>query len=298
MTLTAEQLVERRNAIGASDAAAAVGLSPWITPFELWQDKLGELPALKQNEPMYWGSKLEAIILARYAEEHAVTPEAPCAWRVSKKFPFMGCTPDALLGDRVVEIKTARYDSADWGEPGSEQIPRHYFLQCTHAMIVCERERCDLPVLFGGNDYVEYSMRLDPDIALMLVEREKLFWRHVVEGTPPEVMSLTDAAARWPRDIEEKVIATAEVEAAVAKLHELRAREVEVEQEAERVGVEIRKHMGFASALVSETGRTLATWKTQTRNQFDVTTFKRAHPELHAQFCDKRESRFFRLGAA
>ena len=293
--LTVEQLLQRRNAIGASEAAAAVGLSPWLTPYELWCDKTGEGSPIEENEWMEWGSRLEASILKKYCDVHGVTPEAPCAWRVSKHFAFMGCTPDALLDDRVIEVKTARFDAPGWGEPGTEQIPRQYYLQVVHQMIVTERAIADVAVLFGGSRYCEYTIHCDPEIANLLIEQERDFWRHVEEGTPPEAVSISDATAQWPVDLEERAVATPEIEEAVLKLHELRLQEATLEHEIERVGVDVRKHMNLAGTLLTPEGRVLATWKTQSRQTLDITTFKHAHPDLYKQFARPQSTRVFRL---
>ena len=45
MKLTHEEwLEERRKSIGGSDAAALVGMNPYVTPYTLWADKTGRLP--------------------------------------------------------------------------------------------------------------------------------------------------------------------------------------------------------------------------------------------------------------
>lgn len=38
-------LAVRRTGIGSSDAAAAVGLNPYMSPLELWLDKTGRAPS-------------------------------------------------------------------------------------------------------------------------------------------------------------------------------------------------------------------------------------------------------------
>src|SRR5215469_14323159 len=58
---------ERRTGIGGSDAAAALGLSPWQTPYDLWEQKTGRAPPIEQTEPMLWGHLLEDIVRREYA---------------------------------------------------------------------------------------------------------------------------------------------------------------------------------------------------------------------------------------
>src|SRR5690606_16478471 len=67
-------LAVRKRGIGASDAAAAVGLSPYQSPLELWLIKTGrdaQLPKLdadNDNSPLYWGNVLEPIVAKHYSK--------------------------------------------------------------------------------------------------------------------------------------------------------------------------------------------------------------------------------------
>lgn len=62
----------RRQGIGSSDAAAAVGLNPYKSQLELWLEKTGRdglLPKtdpLDEESPAYWGNILEPIVAAHY----------------------------------------------------------------------------------------------------------------------------------------------------------------------------------------------------------------------------------------
>ena len=46
---TPEWLEWRRSRIGASDAAAILGVSQWDSAFDLWQRKLGIIPEQEKN---------------------------------------------------------------------------------------------------------------------------------------------------------------------------------------------------------------------------------------------------------
>ena len=64
----------RKQGIGASDAAAAVGLNPYQSPLELWMIKTGRdglLPAPDPDDihtPLYWGNLLEPKVAEAYAK--------------------------------------------------------------------------------------------------------------------------------------------------------------------------------------------------------------------------------------
>lgn len=55
----AEWLDGRKKGMGGSDVAAALGLSPWRTPVELWQDKRGESDPQPTSDSMHFGRFLK-----------------------------------------------------------------------------------------------------------------------------------------------------------------------------------------------------------------------------------------------
>ena len=296
--MTPAELLARKRYIGASEAAAACGLSPWTTPYQLWSDKTSDAVSDIQNARMEWGSRLESVVLAKYAEDlpqpHDVC--SPCPQYISEQFPWMACTPDALRLDRVVEVKTAGINAArEWGETGTDAVPLQYLLQTTHQMIVTGRRLADIPVLIGGSDYRVYTVAYDEELAALLIERERHFWQHVQDGTPPDVKSIADAVARWPKDSGITVIATQEIADAVVRLRDLNAQMDTLEADADALSLAIRTCMADASTLTDSAGQPLATWKAQSRSQFDFQAFKSAHADLYAAFTVKHPTRVFRL---
>ena len=74
-------LAVRKGGIGASDAAAAVGLNPYKFQLELWLEKTGRdasLPKIDpqdEESPAYWGTCRPAIARpASYSEAHWMVP--------------------------------------------------------------------------------------------------------------------------------------------------------------------------------------------------------------------------------
>jgi hypothetical protein len=55
-------LTERRKGIGASEAAAVLGLSRYKSPLDVYLDKTGEIGPQDDSERMYWGRKLEGRV--------------------------------------------------------------------------------------------------------------------------------------------------------------------------------------------------------------------------------------------
>lgn len=62
----AEWLEGRRKGIGGSDVAAVLGLSPYKTPLDVWNDKLGLSEEHEQSEAAYWGTTLEDTVAKEF----------------------------------------------------------------------------------------------------------------------------------------------------------------------------------------------------------------------------------------
>ena len=69
-----EWLTIRKQGIGSSDAASAVGLNPYKSQLELWLEKTdrdANLPKVDPKDdtnPMFWGTLLEHIVAAHYTK--------------------------------------------------------------------------------------------------------------------------------------------------------------------------------------------------------------------------------------
>ncbi len=63
----------RRGGIGSSDAAAIMGVSPWRTPKEVWEEKVYGTSVIIDNSAMARGRELEPIARTWFEETMNVT---------------------------------------------------------------------------------------------------------------------------------------------------------------------------------------------------------------------------------
>ncbi|KVS50668.1 endonuclease [Burkholderia cepacia] len=184
-------LALRRTGIGGSDAAAALGESPYQTPYELYLDKLGLAPPREETERMRMGRRLEAVIADEYALTRVVKLRRRNQPVRHPKYPWMLASPDRLvegqrLGLEAKSVDPAAFRFGEWGDEGSDQVPTHYLLQVCHYMCVLDYARWDLAALVGGNHLRVYTIHRDVELEEMLIEREHAFWQHVERREPPE----------------------------------------------------------------------------------------------------------------
>ena len=62
-------LKERQKGIGGSDVAAILGMSPWRTPYQVWEEKTTPIDETAEEDDrpaLYWGRVLEAPIPVSY----------------------------------------------------------------------------------------------------------------------------------------------------------------------------------------------------------------------------------------
>jgi putative phage-type endonuclease len=76
----------RRTGIGGSDVAAVLGLNPWKTPLDVWNDKLGLSEDKGMSEPAYWGTVLEDTVAREFQQRTGMKVQ-----KVTHQFVDPGC---------------------------------------------------------------------------------------------------------------------------------------------------------------------------------------------------------------
>ena len=189
--------------IGASEAAAACGRSPYTSPLELYLTKRGEYEPERSEETveaMEMGTHLEPLILDRYAKRTGFHLARSLPMFFSSTEPFMAATPDAMVYcptaslSRSVDAKATtgrRYDKTGedvsaFGADGTDQIPVDYLLQGQQQCHVLGVEVVDFPVLFDARTLRIYTVKRDSDLVSELIAAEKELCERIVNGEPPE----------------------------------------------------------------------------------------------------------------
>ncbi len=177
----------RRKFIGSSDVAALLGVSPWKTIFDVWQEKCGTDTIEPVKNPwMQRGIDLEDEALRAFelATGFLMSP----AVLFSEKHPFMMASLDGLSidGDAAVELKC----------PGEKDhlhcvyvgIPEKYTPQLQHQIEVTGLDKIYY-MSYRPEHPTAISIREVPrDQAYIdkLIEVERRFYEgHMLTGIPP-----------------------------------------------------------------------------------------------------------------
>ena len=284
-----EWLEERRSGIGGSDVAPILGMSKWSTPYTVYADKRGELEPQPENIDMLIGTLFEPWLFAQYKTLTGVAIRKSHKILRDKEHPFLLANVDALHKDRVVEFKTAR-NSDDWGQPGTDQVPQAYLLQCQHYMRVTGKQVCDLGVLFKDQripEVILYEIHRDDDLISIVVPKLVEFWECVQNGIPPAAVSPSDALAKWRRAEPVKVAADPALEKKHSELLRVRAAMSDLKTLEDTLKTEIMEYMQESDTLTDSMGEILATWKAASDSvRVDSKLVKALYPEI-AKECSK-----------
>ncbi|WP_225784492.1 YqaJ viral recombinase family protein [Xenophilus sp. Marseille-Q4582] len=293
---------DRRHFLGGSDAASVLGISPWKTPFQLWQQKTQPFDEVEVITPQKQrifkrGHRMEPYVVDLLSEETGLQITRRNQRYIDPEFPFLAAEIDAeaATGENV-EIKTVSpFKASEWGEMDTDAIPVHYTAQAQHGLMITGAPVCVFGVLIGGDDFRVYRVERDDQVIAALRQREVSFWRDYVETlTPPPAVNPDDLARMFPKDIGTAVEATESALIAYNEIKALRPQLKELEARIEEHQDTLRAAMGPAARLLMD-GQEIASWKTQSATRFDQSAFKAAHPDLAALFMKTTESRVLRL---
>ena len=168
----------------ASETAAVMGLSPWLTPYGLWEIKTGRRTQ-ECNFVMQRGLELEPLARQAYERDRGAIMEPAVMVDGDYSASLDGLTFDGKL---LLEVKCPYkgHESGTWKEAMVGKVEPHYMVQVQHQLMVSGAERCHFYV-FDGKDGI--LVEVLPDVAMFDQIRAAWddFWKFVVSGTPPPI---------------------------------------------------------------------------------------------------------------
>ncbi|MDR8050731.1 YqaJ viral recombinase family nuclease [Burkholderia cenocepacia] len=292
-------LAVRRTGIGGSDAAAAVGLNPYMSALELWLDKTGRADALPRPDPAdttsptYWGTLLEPIVAAVYTQQTGNKVRKVNAVLRHPSIPFMLANIDReIVGAhdvQILECKTA-------GEFGTrlwrDGVPEYVQIQVQHQLAVTGKTAAHVAVLLCGQALEVRRIERDDALIGRLVELEARFWRFVETDTPPPAdgSESADRALRHLYPGNGETIDFSDdhrLSSVFADLVAVRA-EIETRQQLEaQFKQTIQQAMGDAIRAVFQTG-SVSFKRSKDSSSVDLERLLADHPALQQQYATSK----------
>jgi putative phage-type endonuclease len=186
----------RRTHRNASETPVVLGVSPWTTPYQLWQQKLS-LTKPEVNPAMLRGTELEPAARAAYERFTGLTMQPLVMVDGEYSASLDGLT---LAGDRLVEIKCPfkGRESSLWQAVQERRLPEHYQWQIQHQLMVARADIADV-FIFDGVEGVIFPVAPDPDAWPRIRAAWNEFSQYVTEAQAPP---LTDRDTRIRYDPE------------------------------------------------------------------------------------------------
>lgn len=291
-------LTVRKQGIGSSDAAAAVGLNPYKSQLELWMEKTGRdgnLPKIDphdENSPLYWGNILEPIVAAHYTKRTGLRVRRINAvlQHPDPSLPWMLANIDReVTGSNEVQILECKTAGINGARLWKEGVPEYVQLQVMHQLAVTGKPAADVAVLLGGQHLEIHRINRDEQLIARLIELERHFWQYVESDTPPPAdgSASADLALRclYPEDDGQSVDFSLERNLSATFADWLSVRQTIAEQEKLEAQLKqtLQQAMGSATRATFETGS--VSWKKAKDSVIlDVTQLLKDHPEYQQRY--------------
>ena len=292
-------LAVRRTGIGGSDAAAAVGLNPYMSALELWLDKTGRAEGMPRPDPAdttsptYWGTLLEPIVAAVYTQQTGNKVRNVNAVLRHPSIPWMLANIDReIVGARdvqILECKTAGEYGARLWRAG---VPEYVQLQVQHQLAVTGKSAAHVAVLLCGQSLEVHRIERDDALIGRLIELEARFWLFVETDTPPPVdgSESADRALRHLYPGNGETIDFSDdhrLSSVFADLVAVRA-EIETRQQLEaQFKQTIQEAMGDATRALFETG-SVSFKRSKGSSTVDLARLLADHPEFETQYATSK----------
>ncbi len=161
MSLTPEQIEARKKTIGGSDMGAILGENNYKTAYEVWEEKVeGKIVDLSRNKSVIIGNLLESELLEKYSKDYSKN-YCTSGTISHKEYKFLSANLDGvsirydLNVENIIEIKTASvFNKDEWGPSGSQVVPKQYYAQIAHYMLVAGYNNADIFVGFVDDKIV------------------------------------------------------------------------------------------------------------------------------------------------
>ncbi|MEH6801335.1 MAG: YqaJ viral recombinase family protein [Halopseudomonas sabulinigri] len=293
----------RKQGIGSSDAAAAVGLNPYKSQLELWLEKTNRdsrLPRIDPQDdsaPTFWGNILEPIVASLYSKRTGakVRRKNAVLQHADPSLPWMMANIDReVVGSpdvQILECKTAGINGARLWKDG---VPEYVQLQVLHQLAVTGKQSADVAVLLGGQELQIHRIERDDQAIARLIELERRFWHYVETDTPPPADGSESAASAlrclYPDDDGRTVDLRTNAGLAAAFLELKAVRRCIAEKQAREDELKQLLQQAMGSATRAEFGSGFITWKkSKDSTVLDTERMLNDKPYLKARYAKLKE---------
>ena len=205
---------DRLSYLGGSDVASILGVSPWTSPFMLYQKKIGDfVEEVTPGKQKIFdrGHRWEPIVVEMLIDELRERGDEVVIIGQNQRYhdpeyPFLAAEIDLELlidGEEVNgEAKTVNpFAAKAWGDEDSDEIPIYYAAQVMHGLMIKPRRRAVIAALTGFDDKPRvHWIDRDEETISAIRAKEIEFWARIQNREPPEPTTIDDVKFLYQRD--------------------------------------------------------------------------------------------------
>ena len=298
---------DRINSIGSSEVASVLGVSPYRSPYQLWDEKTNG-STFEGNKYTKAGTILEPAVIEFFRQATGADILPGFVDDIRYTHPSVSiatATPDRLYvrmkeGQAIRGICEAK--TTQINIQSEDEVPPSWFCQAQYQAEVFNAyqtkhggELCEeitIAWLVRGLDFRYAHFEVDMDFGKHLIERAADFWENFVEtGKAPDYETVEDVLTAYPFHKDGATVeATEETVQAYEQLVEIENKVKALKEEADTIKANFKKLMKDAESI-SYFGTTLATWKaTKPTQRLDTKRLKAEAPEVYEQYLGEAKS--------
>jgi predicted phage-related endonuclease len=280
-----------------------LGLSPYVghNAASVYWSKVADQPN-EPTEAMRTGNRLEGPLIDFACEELGVQAIRNQFRVETYHGKVLAANIDGLVKGRreAIECKyVGPQGAADWGEPGTDEVPAHVIAQCQHQAHVA-----DLDCVWVAAAIASYTLewrlyrvpRHDPLITAM-VERLRAFWaNHILPRIPPTdepaPMDLLKAMRREPASVTDLPASCVEL---VSQWEHAKEAQKTADEEEDEIKRRLIAMLGEGEVGRLSDGRMLTYLSQRGNPRFDAKRFRAVHPDLWGVFSEETNFRVLRI---
>jgi predicted phage-related endonuclease len=246
-----------------------------------------EAPDLSNVEAVQMGHVMQPVIGRLFQDKHKIELKEADYALTHPKHDWMRSHFDFISADGTVLVEAKNYNAGvrNRFDADANRIPDADLAQLIHECACHNIDRIFLAVLFGGSEFVTIEFEITEGMKDDLAQRMAKLWAYCKTDTLPPAETIEQTKLVYPNSTDETIVATQNIEVAVAQLKQYKASIKALEEQSEAIEVAIRNTMGDKGEIVSISGDTLVTWRSsKTSKRFSSDLFKQAMPDIYEQF--------------
>lgn len=289
--------------ISASQVGALMGVSPWMSPLQLFHRLRGEIPPVEEDEVLEEGREFEDAIFRIGCRKFGMDPHPSFKPGEEWRENILSGHPDRVAVDRangmshVVEIKHTLFGRAGglkWGQPYTDQVSPHYRLQAmVYQWMLKGRVQANV------SDHAKLFARLDEGVTcyeipivgaeiMAIQEAAREMLERVARNDPPPALAGNEAdqRLRWLAKTGKRHVASRGLVEKLETLGVCAKERKELEKRESEIKAEILAEIEDAEEIVvvddNFNQSLIATAKANAR--FDAKAFAADHGDLIARY--------------